>query len=109
MKTTQGVISWLGYDQPEAPPDSAEVQQAIAVLGFDPHHVWFTKHYRASLTVDFAAWWRDFYGTPADYQDTDSEQDEYYTRMGFALLGWRAAKGLPEGDNAAEIGTKGWD
>lgn len=47
---------------------------------------WFTKFWENKIDQSFALWWKEFYGLPDDY---DSE-DEYFTRMAFAFMGWSA-------------------
>jgi len=52
----------------------------------------FKKHGVPLLTYGFQQWWIKFYGTPSDYDDISYEQDEYWVRCYFALLGWRASR-----------------
>jgi hypothetical protein len=49
---------------------------------------WFAKYQIPALTDEFKEWWTEFYGSPADYDD----QDEYWTRCAFALMGWLSAR-----------------
>lgn len=55
---------------------------------------WYEMYHRENETDDFLEWWVNYYGNPSDYEDTEEEQDEYWTRRAFALLGFRAAKSL---------------
>jgi len=53
---------------------------------------WFAKHHAASLTDAFKEWWLKVYGSPYDYDLGEDEQHVYWTRCGFALMGWNAAR-----------------
>lgn len=56
-------------------------------------NIWYDKHWLNRETDDFRRWFLTYYGPPEDYD----EQGEYWTRRGFALIGWLAA--LERGDN----------
>lgn len=49
-------------------------------------NIWFDENYSSNITPEFAKWWLDLYGAPELYED----KDEYFTRMGFAFMGWQA-------------------
>ena len=53
---------------------------------------WFAKYWAQNLTDDFKVWWIGYYGPPSDYEDSYSEQSEYWGRCSFSLAGWQAAK-----------------
>jgi len=53
---------------------------------------WFTKYHAQNLTQEFKEWWVDYYGSPSDYDSSCGEQDEYWKRCGFCLVGWCSAK-----------------
>ena len=74
--------------------------EVLPVAGFDwTADVWFSKYHAQNLTHEFKAWWIKYYGPTSDYQDSYSEQDEYWKRCGFCLIGWCAAKTLNVGNN----------
>ncbi len=52
---------------------------------------WYDGHWRKKETADFISWFIQEYGLPVDYDSCQSEQDEYWLRRGFALMGWLAA------------------
>ena len=49
---------------------------------------WYNKYWRDKETPEFVEWVETEYGKPKDYQNTIREQDEYWVRRGFALMGW---------------------
>lgn len=53
---------------------------------------WFANYHAQNLTQEFKEWWESYYGPPDAYHDSYSEQDEYWKRCGFCLLGWNAAR-----------------
>ena len=62
------------------------------VLGFTITNQWFIKHHASLLSEKFCQWWVKCYGQPSEYiSNADDSEDEYYTRMAFALTGWNAA------------------
>lgn len=44
------------------------------------------------LNPCFEEWWFKEYGPPENFGSESSEQDAYWIKKGFALLGWTAAK-----------------
>lgn len=52
---------------------------------------WYNKYWKKYELVKFNSWYIEFYGTPTAYSSEQSEQDEYWLRKGFALMGWLAA------------------
>ena len=46
-------------------------------------------------TPEFVKWFENSYGKSTDYDDSWNEQDEYWRRRGFALMGWLAALERP--------------
>lgn len=48
------------------------------------------KHWASKETKTFVEWFEhlETYGRPTDFPNTEGEQDEYYTRRTFALMGW---------------------
>lgn len=61
---------------------------------------WFSKHHAQGLTDGFKNWWLDFYGYPSDFDNLPLEQQEYWVRCAFAMLGWNAAnRATSEGDH----------
>ena len=50
---------------------------------------WFELHY-PEPEPEFEAWWLAEYGPPESYLQEKDEQNEYWVRKGFALMGWRA-------------------
>lgn len=48
------------------------------------------KHWASKETKAFIEWFEhlETYGRPTDFPNTEGEQDEYYTRRTFALMGW---------------------
>ena len=55
---------------------------------------WFDKHYAKEVTPAFEIFWKGFYGVPTDYLEV--EQDSFWTRKGFAWIGWKfASDGVP--------------
>jgi hypothetical protein len=52
--------------------------------------IWYDKFHAAHETDEFNEWWETAYGPVALYSDDEGEQDEYWTRKGFSLLGWLA-------------------
>ena len=81
------------YDQSltEADLRSPLVTRKIASMDWTKD-VWFAKYHAQNLTQKFKEWWIDYYGAPSDYEDSCSEQDAYWKRCGFCLIGWCAAK-----------------
>jgi len=60
--------------------------------GIDWHEdSWFGRHWADKATDEFKAWWWGWYGHPDQNQQCD--RDEYWTRCGFALMGWLARGG----------------
>jgi hypothetical protein len=59
---------------------------------------WFLKYHFDSLTDEFKLWWKDYYGTPEEYEQKcdDGERREYWFRCAFALKGWNANKAFNE-------------
>lgn len=53
---------------------------------------WYDEHHKNKETPKLLSWFINFYGKSDDYEDIESEQDEYWIRRGFALMGWIAAK-----------------
>jgi len=49
---------------------------------------WYDKNYKDSEPTEFIKWFTGEYGNPLDYEDDKYEQDEYWIRRGFALMGW---------------------
>lgn len=49
---------------------------------------WYTKHHQDNETAEFRDWFTNSYGFPGSYID----QDEYWTRRAFALMGWLASQ-----------------
>jgi hypothetical protein len=47
---------------------------------------WFDMSYSPKITKEFADWWRSFYGSWIEYEDSG----EYLLRMAFAFDGWQA-------------------
>lgn len=58
---------------------------------------WFDKHWASAETLEFVEWWLGDYGSPDDYSPDDAEQNEYWVRRGFALMGWLASTGQDSG------------
>ena len=54
---------------------------------------WFKANHHAKLVDAFLEWWLALYGAPSDYDQTESEMEEYRTRCAFALMGWHGAFG----------------
>jgi len=56
---------------------------------------WYNEHWleRESEVeaLGFATWFEEYYGRPDQHPSTECEQDEYWTRRGFALMGWIAS------------------
>ena len=52
---------------------------------------WYDTHWRQQETPEFVSWWIGEYGNPEDYDEVEYEQDEYWVRKGFALMGWHGA------------------
>ncbi len=50
--------------------------------------VWYNKFWKEKETLDFSLWFRKEYGEVLNYHI--DEEDEYYLRKGFALMGWLA-------------------
>ena len=55
---------------------------------------WFVQYHTQNLTQEFKDWWVAYYGVPSDYHDSECEQEEYWSRCGFSLMGWNAAKNV---------------
>lgn len=51
---------------------------------------WFVKFHIDDLTSDFAQWWLNYYDTPDQIEDRDS--DDYWVRCAFALAGFRVGR-----------------
>ena len=49
---------------------------------------WYDKHHKEKETEEFNDFWMRFYDS-CTYDDPD-EEDEYWIRKGFALIGWSA-------------------
>ncbi len=58
-------------------------------------NTWFMDYHARHLKPVFLRWWVSVYGFPGNYADADA-QDEYFTRMAFAQMGWMAAEGYRE-------------
>ena len=52
---------------------------------------WFKAYWHDLLTDEFKAWWVGEYGAPDHWNDPDDRR-EYWTRCGFALMGWLAGR-----------------
>ena len=50
--------------------------------------IWYNKFWKEKETLDFSSWFREEYGEALGY--INEEEDEYYIRRGFALMGWLA-------------------
>ncbi len=57
---------------------------------------WFNKYHAVNVTDEFKAWWIAYYGRPSDHEQTPDEQAEYWTRCGFTLVAWNAARAASE-------------
>jgi hypothetical protein len=51
--------------------------------------VWYDKHWKSKETPEFNKWFLKDYGVPEDFSDSDD--DEYWVRKAFALMGWLEA------------------
>lgn len=51
---------------------------------------WFDKHHSSKSDEVFEGWWKATYGPPESYGSEQDEQDDYWIRKGFALMGWIA-------------------
>ena len=81
------------YDQSLTEIDLRRMLTSRKLTGIDwTADVWFGRYHAQDLTQEFKEWWVDYYGAPSDYEDSYSEQDEYWKRCGFCLIGWCAAK-----------------
>ena len=58
---------------------------------------WFAKYHAQYLTDSFKAFWVGFYGPPDDYTKEHGEQEEYWGRCAFCLIGWRGARSVEDG------------
>jgi hypothetical protein len=59
-----------------------------------PADDWYNKHWKGKETEAFLKWWSATYGSAEDYGNDLGEQEDYYLRKGFALMGWLAAQNL---------------
>jgi len=67
---------------------------------------WYDNFWRNKETPEFMKWWISYYGNAEEYSMpseeqgkanralAQEEQDTYWERRGFALIGWRAREGL---------------
>jgi len=49
---------------------------------------WYDKYWKEKETPSFVAWFKKEYGTSSDYVPEPDEQEEYWVRRAFALMGW---------------------
>ena len=66
-------------------------------------NAWFAKHYGHKAPEEFKAFWLEYYGPPSDYSEDGGEQDEYWRRCGFCLIGWLGATASAKTSN---VGAK---
>jgi len=64
---------------------------------------WYQKYHVMHETDAFLFWWYHFYGYPEEYLENKNEQEEYWVRRAFALMGFNAgyntAKNLKENNH----------
>lgn len=51
---------------------------------------WYDKYWRNKETDTFVSWFEKEYGLNSDFDPGLDEQEEYWLRRGFALMGWLA-------------------
>ncbi|MCK9577296.1 MAG: hypothetical protein M0R51_15430 [Clostridia bacterium] len=52
---------------------------------------WYDKYHKEKESPEFLSWFINCYGADTNFEDVESEQDEYWVRRGFALMGWNAS------------------
>ena len=54
---------------------------------------WYDEHWgvREAEAPGFVTWFENYYGRSDQHSAAEYEQDEYWTRRGFALMGWTAS------------------
>lgn len=50
--------------------------------------MWYDKYWKVKETPEFIAWFKKGYGDAKDFSSDPIEQNEYWVRRAFALMGW---------------------
>ena len=64
---------------------------------------WYNKYWRKKETNIFVSWFEKEYGHNSDFDPEYDEQEEYWLRRGFALMGWLGHQSLIENMKALTI------
>ena len=49
---------------------------------------WFAEHHASHITENFKHFWLEYYGPPDNYDQSYTEQAEYWVRCAFCWIGW---------------------